>query len=87
MASIDDPELLRLRAAEMRSRADLAIYSETKQSLLRIADDFDVLAERAEKRMAGYVSIQPTESPPELAASQQLDASADSEGEESTTVG
>jgi hypothetical protein len=52
MTLIDDPELLRLRAAEMRWRADLAIYVDTKQFLLRIADDFEILAVRAMGRQA-----------------------------------
>ena len=60
MASIDDPKHLRTRAADMRSRADLAIHPETKQGLLRIADDIEELAARADKRQA---SLQPTLSP------------------------
>jgi hypothetical protein len=52
MTLIDDPEHLRLRAADMRRRADNAVYPETKQGLLRIADDYDVLAIRAERRLA-----------------------------------
>jgi hypothetical protein len=50
--SIDDPEQLRMCAAEMRERADKAVYPETKQGLLRIAADYDVLAIRAEQRIA-----------------------------------
>jgi hypothetical protein len=52
MAHTDDPEHLRMRAAEMRERAERAVFPETKQGLLRIADDFDVLATRAEQRLA-----------------------------------
>ena len=52
MGLIDDPENLRARAADMRGRADKAQFSETKQGLLRIADDYDVLAKRAEQRNA-----------------------------------
>jgi len=52
MSSIDDPERLRTRAADMRSRADNAVHAEIKQGLLRIAGDFDVLATRAEQRLA-----------------------------------
>ena len=52
MTSIDDPEHLRLRAAEMRDRADKAKSAETKQALSRIAEDFEVLAKRAEERLA-----------------------------------
>jgi len=53
MSLIDNPEHLRLRAADMRGRADRAMYPETKQGLLRIAGDYDVLAARAEQRIAG----------------------------------
>jgi hypothetical protein len=52
MTSIDDPERLRMRAADMRARADNAVHAEIKQGLLRIAGDFDVLATRAEQRLA-----------------------------------
>jgi hypothetical protein len=61
MTDIDDSEHLRLRAAEMRSKADLAIHPETKQSLLRIADDFEILAARAASRQT-HASPQPTQS-------------------------
>ena len=63
MNPIDDPESLRLRAAEMRSRANLALLADTKQGLLRIAGDFDVLAERAEERLAAYARLHPADSP------------------------
>jgi hypothetical protein len=53
MSLIDNPEHLRLRAADMRGRADRAMYPETRQGLLRIAGDYDVLAARAEQRLAG----------------------------------
>jgi hypothetical protein len=53
MSLIDNPEHLRLRAADMRGRADRAMYPETRQGLLRIAGDYDVLATRAEQRLAG----------------------------------
>jgi hypothetical protein len=53
MSLIDNPEHLRLRAADMRGRAERAMYPETKQGLLRIAGDYDVLAARAEQRIAG----------------------------------
>jgi hypothetical protein len=52
MALIDDPEHLRMRAAEMRARADKAIYPEIKQGLSRIAEDYHLLARRAEQRLA-----------------------------------
>jgi len=53
---IDDPEHLRRRAAEMRDRADRAVFTETKQGLSRIADDYDLLATRAEQRM-GLITV------------------------------
>ena len=52
MALIDDPERMRNRAAEMRARAEKAVLPETRRGLLRIAEDFDVLAARAEQRLA-----------------------------------
>jgi hypothetical protein len=52
MSLIDNPEHLRLRAADMRGRAERAMYPETKQGLLRIAGDYDVLAARADQRLA-----------------------------------
>ncbi|MBX9841068.1 MAG: hypothetical protein K2Z80_04585 [Xanthobacteraceae bacterium] len=52
MTLIDDPESLRARAADMRDRAEKAQFPETKKGLLRIADDYDVLAKRAEQRIA-----------------------------------
>lgn len=52
MTLIDDPEHLRIRAAEMRRRADDASFPETKKGLSRIADDYDLLATRAEQRLA-----------------------------------
>jgi hypothetical protein len=41
-----------MRAAHMRQRADNAIFPETQQGLLRIAEDYEVLATRAEQRIA-----------------------------------
>ena len=52
MPLIDDPEQLRMRAADMRKRADRAMYPETKQGLFRIAGDYDALAARAQQRLA-----------------------------------
>ncbi len=52
MAFIDNPELLRIRAAEMRGRSEKAVYPEAKRGLLRIAQEYDVLATRAEHRLA-----------------------------------
>ena len=36
----------------MRARAERAMYPETKQGLLRIAEDYDVLATRSQQRAA-----------------------------------
>src|SRR5258705_11446525 len=47
---IDDPEHLRMRAAEMRARAGKAVHPEIKRALSFIADDYDLLAKRAEQR-------------------------------------
>ena len=58
MSFIDDPEQVRVRAAEMRERADRALYPETKDGLLRIAGDFDVLARRAEQRLADWQKLE-----------------------------
>ena len=52
--TIEKPEYLRMRAADMRGRADRAVWPETKRGLLRIADDFEVLANRAEQRNAWW---------------------------------
>ena len=82
MTSIDDPENLRLRAAEMRSRAESAILEDTKKGLLRIAGDFDVLAERAQKRVAAYARLQP-----ELGIGDQSHDPAASEGHEIKVTG
>ena len=66
---IDDPDRLRMQAAHFRTRAEAAQLPETKQSLLRIADDYEKLAERAEQRIARLstinsqaVSVQPVSS-------------------------
>ena len=55
--SIDDPEHLKMRAAEMRARAEDAELSETKKVLLRIADDFEMLAARSEQRLARLANL------------------------------
>jgi hypothetical protein len=49
---IDDPEALRSRGAEMRQRAERAVLPEIRQGLFRIAADYDMLATRAEQRLA-----------------------------------
>jgi hypothetical protein len=47
---INDPEHWRKRAEEMRSLADDINDEKTKQTMLRIAADYERLAERAEER-------------------------------------
>ena len=54
MALIDDPDHLRLLAADMRARAEKALFPETKAGLLRYAGDYDVLVTRAEQRIAWW---------------------------------
>jgi hypothetical protein len=50
---LDDPKHWRDRAEEARTRADQLADSRSKSAMLRIADDYELLANRAEARALG----------------------------------
>jgi len=52
---INDPEHWRHRADEARSIAEQMSDSPSKEAMLRIANDYERLAERAEQRAKGSV--------------------------------
>jgi len=54
---IHDPEHWRSRARDMRRLADGITDLVTKSTMLRIADDYDRVAQRAEGREVGIVMI------------------------------
>ena len=53
--SINDPLHWHDRAAEMRALAETMRNVETKAIMLRLANDYDKLADRAARRAAGDV--------------------------------
>jgi hypothetical protein len=50
---INDPEHWRSRTKEARAIADQMTDADSRSAMLRIADDYDRLAERAAQRAAG----------------------------------
>jgi hypothetical protein len=50
---INDPEHWRARAREMRALAGLAHDEEARAAMLKVADDYEDLARRAERRIGG----------------------------------
>ncbi|HWI28136.1 MAG TPA: hypothetical protein VN668_14275 [Stellaceae bacterium] len=52
MSSLNDPRRWRLRAEELRTIADNCSTPEARAPLLRLAKDYELLAERAEARAA-----------------------------------
>jgi hypothetical protein len=52
-AFINDPQHWRARAEEMRTLADQMSDEASRQMMLRVASDYERLAERAEQRMRG----------------------------------
>jgi hypothetical protein len=51
---LNDPKHWRERAEEARTRADQISDPQSKNAMLRIAHDYELLAERAEARASGY---------------------------------
>jgi hypothetical protein len=51
---LNDPKHWRDRAEEARTRADQLYDSQSKSAMLRIADDYELLAKRAEARAWGH---------------------------------
>ena len=51
---INDPKHWRERAEEARAVAEAMTDEKTKKMMLRIADDYETLAQRAEQRLRGH---------------------------------
>jgi hypothetical protein len=56
---INDPEHWRRRAVEMRVLAENATDVSARETMLRIAEDYEELARRAQNRSAGRASSAP----------------------------
>jgi hypothetical protein len=50
---INDPKHWRERAEEMRTLAEALVDEQSKQTMFRIAEDYDRLADRAQQRADG----------------------------------
>ncbi len=59
--TINDPKHWRDRTAEMRALADCMTKPETTAIMAKLADDYDKLADRAEKRESAQRPKQPKE--------------------------
>jgi hypothetical protein len=55
---INDPKHWRERAEEVRTLSDQMDHPESRRVLLRIAEDYDRLAEHAEQRTAGAAAVE-----------------------------
>ena len=53
MSHVNDPKHWRHRAAEARAMAESLTDPEAKQQMLKVAADYEKLAERAEERSTG----------------------------------
>jgi len=52
MSSLNDPRRWRMRAEELRTIADNCSTPEARATFRRLADDYELLAQRAEARAA-----------------------------------
>ena len=59
-SSINDPKHWHDRAAEMRAISDTMNDIDTRATMLRLADDYDKLADRAAQRAGGEATPRPS---------------------------